>query len=89
MKPGMSRKMTALFLPCLILAGLACSCKTRYYLPGGNVRRKPAKECGCPSFSQAVPAYDGSSFLQTPYFHQSVHADTLPVVRLAHADKGR
>ncbi|MCM1041558.1 MAG: hypothetical protein NC396_03905 [Bacteroides sp.] len=84
-----SKKLLRTILPCLLLGCLFCSCRQQYYLPGGNYRRKPANNCGCPSYSQAAPLLRQGVPFQTVHGHQPVHAQFLPVGQLADVHEGR
>lgn len=84
-----TKKIFRTLLPCLLLGGTLCSCRPHYYLPGGNHRRKPAQNCGCPSFSQHTPLIPGTPEFQPLHGNQPVYAHFLPVGDVPHADERR
>lgn len=55
------------------------SCRSQYYFPGGNARkRRPPKDCGCPSYAMMDSAYvqkEGQSFLSTSVPFQGIDLD--------------
>ena len=84
-----TKKIFRTLLPCLLLGGTLCSCRPHYYLPGGNHRRKPDKNCGCPSFSQRTPLFPGTPRFQPLHGNQPMHAHLLSAGNVPHADERR
>lgn len=86
MKP---KKTSKAFWLCALLGIVLCSCRSHYYLPGGNYRRRPAKDCGCPSFAKNHGLFPGISTDKTINGNQPMYAKMLPVAEMPHDNERR